>query len=89
MEFVGALPGFEFTDEMRGTGIGPDDRVVQGFSSLGIPNAGRLALVGDADRFNVGKGVAQRSEFFAGLVNACRDGGDELKRVVFVPAAYC
>ena len=40
----------QFRTQLGSTAILPDDRVVDGFSGLAVPDNHRLALVGDADR---------------------------------------
>ncbi len=68
------------------TSVSPDDTVVEWLTRLFIPDAGRFALVGYTDGLNVGEGVAFGLELFASLVYAFAGRGDELERVMFVPA---
>ena len=73
----------ERADDAIGAGVLPDDGVVPGTTGLGIPDHGRLALVGDADRGQVA-GPEPRVPERAGNhgVGAFRD----LERVMFDPA---
>ena len=50
--------------EIGGAAILPDDRVVDGLTGLAVPDDRGLALVGDADRSNVG---GARSQLVEGL----------------------
>jgi hypothetical protein len=67
------------------TSVGPDDTVVQGFARLCVPDAGGFALVGYADGFDIGEGVAFGLELFASFVYAFAGRGDKLERVMFMP----
>ena len=86
MQFVCALARFEFVHNAVCTSVGPNDAVVQWLARLFIPDAGCFALVGYTDGFNVGEGIAFGLKLFASLVYAFTGRGDELERVMFVPA---
>ena len=80
---VDALVAGQLAHEPAGAGVLPDDRVVDRLAGLAVPDHGRLALVGDADRLDVTRldvGVGHRAVDHAPRVLP------DLGRVVLDPA---
>jgi len=50
LEAVRALVTGQFVADLLRTGVLPDDRVVHRLAGLAVPDQGRFALIGDADR---------------------------------------
>lgn len=67
-------------------GIRPHDGVVQGLAGLFVPEDGGFTLVGDADGLDCVGVVALSLELLDCLVDTLLDRGDDLERVMFVPA---
>ena len=78
---VAGLP--ERVTSGRGSSVLPDDRVGHGAAGRPVPEHGRLALVGDADRGHVRGAEPRLGEGEGGHVAL---GGEDLLRVVLHPA---
>ena len=70
------------------SGVGPDDRVVERFSSLAVPNYRGLSLVGDANCFDWSGRVALGLKGFHGAFNTFFNGSDDFKRIMFMPSVF-
>lgn len=85
-ELAGPEAVLELADEVLGTGISPNNGVVQSLAGGLVPENGGLSLVGDADSLDLVARVALGLKSLHGAVNARLDRRDKLLGVVLVPA---
>lgn len=85
-QLVAAWPRLELVNDGIGTGVSPDNGVVEGFAGLAVPDNGGFALVGDTDGLDAVDLVASRGELLNCFVYAGVDRGDNLFWVVLVPS---
>ena len=81
-EAVGALVTFEFLDDVGGTHVLPDNRVVNGLTGVLIPHNGGFTLVGDADGCQL---VAVNFRLLQRISDDLTRGIPDLDRVVLNP----
>lgn len=86
MQLVGAEPLLQVTDQVLSPCICPYDSVIKRLTRLAVPQHGCFALVCDADRFDAGDDVALMLKVCHSGIDALLDRGDELKRVMLMPA---
>lgn len=70
----GAETLLEVAYELSRTGVGPDNGVVKGLASRGVPNKGGLSLVGDTDSLDIGCRVTLLLKLLDGPVDTCLYG---------------
>jgi hypothetical protein len=83
---IGAEASLQFPNQGLRSRICPYNSVVQWLARFVVPENRRLSLVGYADRFDAINGMTLFHEGRYRPINAFLDRGDDLKRIVFMPA---
>lgn len=86
LDGISAILGLEVADNGLGTGIGPDDGVVERLAGFVVPNKSGLALVGNADGADVVLGEAEPLELAHSTLNALLNRVEQRHGVVLVPS---